>query len=280
VCDEWCGQLSRSELASKILVLHGLERKASVLMSGEHSVLPAHMDIDELKEELRSRRIGTHGEREVLERRLEEAWIKEGSRFDMQGEDGYAFGRHAVSAKNLVEEMTEEQVKDELAKPQWGLKKKDIPKKHHERMLMLESLYSDELQRRKEVAFNIALNDMLASYQLKCSGPKAQLFQRLTQHLKSIAEARGGESRCVCVLAQMPAVVRASRLAGVCLVRLLCWCSWKKVQMLRCCCCCCGPCGKVVEYTALKSRLLTILHYVASAVAGAATVQNTPGQKN
>jgi len=258
VRDEWCGQLSRSELASKILVLHGLERKASVLMSGEHSVLPAHMDIDELKEELRSRRIGTHGEREVLERRLEEAWIKEGSRFDMQGEDGYAFGRHAVSAKNLVEEMTEEQVKDELAKPQWGLKKKDIPKKHHERMLMLESLYSDELQRRKELAFNIALNDMLASYQLKCSGPKAQLFQRLTQHLKSIAEARGGESsRCLCVMALVPACACCECCAGVAASLLLLLLLWH-----------------------LRLRLLTILHCVAPAVAGAATVQSIPGQKN
>jgi hypothetical protein len=75
-------------------------------MAGEHPVLPAHMDLDELKEELRSRRIGTRGEREVLERRLEEAWIKEGVRYDMQGEDGYAFGRHAVTAHDLVEEMS------------------------------------------------------------------------------------------------------------------------------------------------------------------------------
>jgi hypothetical protein len=35
-------------------------------------------------QELRSRRIGTRGEREVLERRLEEAWIKEGLRYDTQ----------------------------------------------------------------------------------------------------------------------------------------------------------------------------------------------------
>ena len=35
-------------------------------------------------QELRSRRIGTRGEREVLERRLEEAWIKEGVRYDTQ----------------------------------------------------------------------------------------------------------------------------------------------------------------------------------------------------
>ena len=75
-------------------------------MAGEHPVLPAHMDLDELKEELRSRRIGTRGQREVLERRLEEAWIKEGVRYDMQGEDGYAFGRHAVTAHDLVEEMS------------------------------------------------------------------------------------------------------------------------------------------------------------------------------
>ena len=33
---------------------------------------------------------------QVLERRLEEAWIKEGVRLDLQGEDGYAFGRHSV----------------------------------------------------------------------------------------------------------------------------------------------------------------------------------------
>lgn len=75
-------------------------------MAGEHPVLPAHMDIDELKEELRSRRIGTRGERDVLERRLEEAWIKEGVRHDVDGEDGYAFGRHAVTAHDLVEDMS------------------------------------------------------------------------------------------------------------------------------------------------------------------------------
>ena len=159
-------------------------------MCGEHQVLPAHMDIDELKEELRSRRIGTSGKREVLERRLEEAWIKEGSRFDMQGEDGYAFGRHAVSAHDLVEEMSDEQLRDELAKPQWGLKKKEIPKKRFESMEKLEELYAGEMQRRQEVAFNIALNDMLSAQGLEAIGPKAQLFQRLTSHLKSA----GGES--------------------------------------------------------------------------------------
>jgi len=45
-----CAQLGRAELAHKISVLHGLERKASVLMAGEHKKLPAHMDIDDLKE--------------------------------------------------------------------------------------------------------------------------------------------------------------------------------------------------------------------------------------
>lgn len=61
-----CAQLNRAEIAHKIAVLHGLERKANVLMDGQHPVLPAHMEIDELKEELRSRRIGTSGKREVL----------------------------------------------------------------------------------------------------------------------------------------------------------------------------------------------------------------------
>ena len=45
-----CAQLGRAELSHKISVLHGLERKASVLMAGEHKKLPAHMDIDDLKE--------------------------------------------------------------------------------------------------------------------------------------------------------------------------------------------------------------------------------------
>jgi hypothetical protein len=73
-CDGVClcffVQLNRADLSHKIAVLHGLERKANVLMDGQHPVLPAHMDIDEIKEELRSRRIGTSGKREVLTFRI------------------------------------------------------------------------------------------------------------------------------------------------------------------------------------------------------------------
>jgi hypothetical protein len=188
-------QLSRADLSHKISVLHGLERKASVLMGGEHPVLPAHMDMGEIKDELRSRRIDTKGRREVLERRLEEAWIKEGLRLDLQGEDGYAFGRHAVTAYDLVEEMSDAQLREELAKPQWNLKKKDIPKKRADRLVMLEGLYASELQRRNELAFNIALNDMLAASGLDASGPKALLFQRLSAHLKSLGTSDVDECR-------------------------------------------------------------------------------------
>ena len=44
---------------------------------------------------------------------------------------------------------------------QWSLKKKSIPKTRMERQDLLETLYSSEHKRRKELAFNVALNDML-----------------------------------------------------------------------------------------------------------------------
>ena len=95
---------------------------------------------------------------------------------------------------DLVEEMSDQQLREELLKPQWGLKKKEVPKKRAERMDMLETLYANELQRRKEVAFSIALNHMLAAVGLGSSGPKAQLFKRLTMHLK--AKASGSVDAC------------------------------------------------------------------------------------
>ena len=67
VLDKGDSKLSRADLAHKISVLHGLERKASVLMGGQHPVLPAHMEMEEIKEELRSRRIHTRGDRAVSE---------------------------------------------------------------------------------------------------------------------------------------------------------------------------------------------------------------------
>ena len=67
VLDKGDSKLSRADLAHKISVLHGLERKASVLMGGQHPVLPAHMEMEEIKEELRSRRIHTRGDRAVCE---------------------------------------------------------------------------------------------------------------------------------------------------------------------------------------------------------------------
>ena len=67
VLDKGDSKLSRADLAHKISVLDGLERKASVLMGGQHPVLPAHMEMEEIKEELRSRRIHTRGDRAVSE---------------------------------------------------------------------------------------------------------------------------------------------------------------------------------------------------------------------
>ena len=67
VLDKGDSKLSRADLAHKISVLDGLERKASVLMGGQHPVLPAHMEMEEIKEELRSRRIHTRGDRAVCE---------------------------------------------------------------------------------------------------------------------------------------------------------------------------------------------------------------------
>uniref|UniRef100_A0A7S4KMI9 SAP domain-containing protein n=1 Tax=Guillardia theta TaxID=55529 RepID=A0A7S4KMI9_GUITH len=110
-------QLSRSEMAHKIKILHSLERKGSVLMSGKHTRLPSQMSTEEIREELQSRRIGIKGSRYELERRLEEAWLKEGERFDQDGEDGYAFGRWAVSAREVIETMSDIAIFKELAVP-------------------------------------------------------------------------------------------------------------------------------------------------------------------
>ncbi|KAJ1481248.1 hypothetical protein T484DRAFT_1808232 [Baffinella frigidus] len=79
---------ARPALAHRMVVMEELERKANVLMSGEHTSLPSKLPLAELKKELEGRRIKTDAPRQTLELRLEEAWLKEGSRFDVKGEDG------------------------------------------------------------------------------------------------------------------------------------------------------------------------------------------------
>ncbi len=47
------------------------------------------------------------------------------------GEDGYAFGRHAVSAMNVIEELSNQELRHQLMLPHWGLDKKAIPRKRY-----------------------------------------------------------------------------------------------------------------------------------------------------
>uniref|UniRef100_A0A7S4NPM6 SAP domain-containing protein n=1 Tax=Guillardia theta TaxID=55529 RepID=A0A7S4NPM6_GUITH len=176
-------QLSRSEMAHKIKILHSLERKGSVLMSGKHTRLPSQMSTEEIREELQSRRIGIKGSRYELERRLEEAWLKEGERFDQDGEDGYAFGRWAVSAREVIETMSDIAIFKELAVParkKWVEGKLIAPRSA--RIQLLEEIYAAELQERKIVAFDLALNEMLEVYKLETAGPKPKRFQRLVDY--------------------------------------------------------------------------------------------------
>eukprot|EP00960_Hanusia_phi_P071881 767657-Hanusia_phi.AAC.3 len=131
-------KLSRSEVAHKIKILHSLERKGSVLMSGKHMRLPSQMSMEEIRE---IRRIGIRGSRYELERRLEEAWLKEGERFDLDGEDGYAFGRWAISPREVIETMDDHELYKELAKPERKkLMQGKIPAQRNARIQALEKI--------------------------------------------------------------------------------------------------------------------------------------------
>jgi len=180
---------ARPALAHRMVVMEELERKANVLMSGEHTSLPSKLPLAELKKELEGRRIKTDAPRQTLELRLEEAWLKEGSRFDVKGEDGYAFGRHAVSARDVVEEMPNKELRIELLQPHWGLSKSEIPAKRAERMDMLEAKMMGQMKQRRDMAFDIVLTDQLQSAGLETMGPKGQRFDRLANFLPIKAEA-------------------------------------------------------------------------------------------
>ena len=160
-------------------------------MSGEHTSLPSKMSLAELKQELVIRRIKMDAPRKTLELRLEEAWLKEGSRFDVNGDDGYAFGRHAVSARDVVEELANNDLRLQLLQPQWGLKKSDIPAKRSDRMDLLESKMMGQLQQRRDMAFDIVLTDQLQSAGLETLGPKGQRFDRLANFLLNKGDALG-----------------------------------------------------------------------------------------
>mmetsp|Transcript_8096 Transcript_8096/g.20115 ORF Transcript_8096/g.20115 Transcript_8096/m.20115 type:complete len:345 (+) Transcript_8096:106-1140(+) len=181
LCGPKDAKLPRKLLATKVALMEAIERKSDVLMSGEHLVLPDQMDDAMLNKELKKRRIGIEGDRLTRERRLEDALLKEGSRFDVQGEDGYAFGRHAVSARNVIEELSNQELRHQLLLPHWGLDKKSIPRKRNEREDLLEKLVNDELGLRRDIAFGLALDNMLLSHELSVEGPKIERFQRLCQ---------------------------------------------------------------------------------------------------
>eukprot|EP00282_Hemiselmis_andersenii_P014461 CAMPEP_0114123116 /NCGR_PEP_ID=MMETSP0043_2-20121206/8053_1 /TAXON_ID=464988 /ORGANISM="Hemiselmis andersenii, Strain CCMP644" /LENGTH=346 /DNA_ID=CAMNT_0001215869 /DNA_START=26 /DNA_END=1063 /DNA_ORIENTATION=- len=179
-------KLPRRELASRLQLMEAIERKGDVLMSGEYATLPDQMEMGALVKELKKRRITTEGDRRTLEMRLEDALLKEGSRFDVRGEDGYAFGRHSVSARNVIEELTMGELRQQLLLPHWGLSKDHVPKKRNDREDLLEKLVNEELDKRKSVAFDLALDNMLSSYGLANNGPKRERFMRLCDHLKTL----------------------------------------------------------------------------------------------
>mmetsp|Transcript_33250 Transcript_33250/g.83930 ORF Transcript_33250/g.83930 Transcript_33250/m.83930 type:complete len:351 (+) Transcript_33250:121-1173(+) len=190
-------KLPRRELASRMQLMEAIERKGDVLMSGEYGTLPDQMEMGTLVKELKKRRITTDGDRRTLEMRLEDALLKEGSRFDVRGEDGYAFGRHSVSARNVIEELSMAELRHQLLLPHWRLGKDEIPKKRQEREDLLEQLVSEELGKRKSVAFDLALDNMLTSNGLSCEGPKRERFMRLADHLKRVqgGEGKGGKAK-------------------------------------------------------------------------------------
>mmetsp|Transcript_38814 Transcript_38814/g.102627 ORF Transcript_38814/g.102627 Transcript_38814/m.102627 type:complete len:255 (-) Transcript_38814:6-770(-) len=179
-------RLSRAELALKIDLLNELDRKADLLMGGLH-LPPSRLSPANMKRELELRRIDTRGDRTTLERRLEESYIKEGLRFELpRGLDAYAFGRHAVTARDLLEGLPTKDLRARLLDK--DVPRQEIPRSREDRIALLERLENEELEERRELELNRALDEMLKADGLATEGPKRVKFERLAAH------RRGGKA--------------------------------------------------------------------------------------